>query len=277
MGNVNKILIIFISLVWCGSAYAKEVKWKLPIFIDGKMVERLQTVKNYQGFDHGNDPNSKCLGSLAGYSFINNYKKKDIILANTNSVESCIPCAQKEYNNLCMIPHIIYKAHFEEGFKYSVYSHLELFFDLKEVNRLDNKPILIEELVISIDDTTSLILIKKNVGSTSRCNATDNKFSELFKILNKSMACKDLQIGINYTVAIVKYSDIFKSKFNASTKEIIIDKQYDSLNADKLLRFYSDINNREFWHFHYSTTYKTWIDSLVELASKEEISIFFNQ
>ena len=270
-------LILVLFLVWSVNAYAKEVKWKLPIFIDGKVVERLQTVKNYQGFDHGNDPNSKCLGSLAGFSFINNYKKKDINLTNMNSVESCIPCAIKENNNLCMLPLIVYKAYFEEGFKYSMYSNLDLFFDLKEVNRLDNKPILIEELAIDIDDTTSLILMKKNVGSTPRCNAADNKFSELFKILNKSMACKDLQIGINYTVAIVKYSDIFKTKYNASTKEIIIDKQYDSLNADKLLRFYSDINNREFWNFHNSTTGKTWITSLRELVSKEEIDIFYNQ
>jgi len=270
-------LISVLFLVLSGSAYAKEVKWKLPIFIDGKMVERVQTVKNYQGFGHDNDPNSKCLGSLAGFSFINNYKKKDINLTNVNSIESCIPCADKESNNLCPLPVIIYKAHFEEGFKYSWYSGLELFFDLKEVNRLDNKPILVEELSIDLGNQTNLSIFKKNIGTTSKCNGPENKFSEFFKILNQSIACKDLQIGINYTVAIVKYSDIFKSKFNASTKEIIIDKQYDSLNADKLLRFYSDINNREFWHFHYSTTYKTWIDSLVELASKEEISIFFNQ
>ena len=271
------LLIIFISLVWCGSAFAEEIKMKLPIFIDGKIVERVQTVKNYQGFGHGNNPNSKCLGSYAGFSFINNYKKKDINLTNVNTKESCIPCANKETNNLCPLPLIVYKAHFEEGFKYSMYSGLELFFDLKEVNRLDNKPILLEELSIDLGNQTNLSISKKNIGSTSKCNAPDNKFSEFFKILNQSLACKDLQIGINYTAAIVKYSDISKLKFNAETKEIIIDKEYDSLNADKLLRFYSDINNTEFWNFHTSKIGKTWIDSLVELTSKEELSIFYNQ
>ena len=270
-------LILFLSLAWGGNVFAKEIKWKLPIFIDGKMVERVQTIKNYQAFDHGNNPNSKCFGSLAGYSFINNYKKKDINLTNINTNESCIPCANKETNNLCPLPLIIYRAYFEEGFKYSMHSGLELFFDLKEVNRLDNKPILLEELSVDLGNQTSLSISKRNIGSTSKCNVPDNKFSEFFKILNQSLACKDLQIGINYTAAIVKYSDVSKSKFNASTKEIIIDKQYDSLNADKLLRFYSDINNPEFWNFHNSTTGKTWINSLRELASKEEINIFYNQ
>ena len=277
------ILIIVLCLVWSGSAYAdiaelwrlraKELKWKLPIFIEGKMVEKKQTIKNYQAFDHGNNPNSKCFGSLAGYSFINNYKKKDINLTNVNSVESCIPCANKESNNLCPLPLILYKAHFEEGFKYSMYSNLELFFDLKEVNRLDNKPILIEELSIDLGNQTNLSIMKRNIGSNSKCNAPyNNKFSELKKFI-----CEDVQTGINYIVAIVKYSDIFKSKYTASTKNVIIDKQYDSQNADKLLRFYSDINNREFLNFHNSTTGKTWINSLRELASKEEINIFYNQ
>ena len=79
-------LILFLSLAWGGNVFAKEIKWKLPIFIEGKMVVKKQTIKNYQAFDHGNNPNSKCLGSLAGFSFINNYKKKDINLTNVNSV-----------------------------------------------------------------------------------------------------------------------------------------------------------------------------------------------
>ena len=62
-------IILVLGLVWSGSAYAKEVKWKLPIFIDGKMVERHRQETERLNRERSNNGNTRVC-SYVGNSIV---------------------------------------------------------------------------------------------------------------------------------------------------------------------------------------------------------------
>jgi hypothetical protein len=267
----KKFLVIFITFFLITDnlfAEGKSIKGAWNFNIAGKLVEREALFKDIEELKYAGTE-AICPEIPDAASFVINYKDLDVLYFAYESVGRCLPSPLNP-KEMLQNPRVKYAAFYEEGVRFNGFLNRGRGAFNEIGIKIKNKSILDEVLDIELSPTSSLNIWKLNLKESWDCEKTKSTSDKVDLKMSSFADCNNWRKGINYSVSIEIWSDIYKSKLVKSSNSKILKEPEHVRIAEHLLRTYSNIGLEDsIWKYINSDLERAEVKKLVSLIDTD--------